>query len=387
VLIALGALIGLNVLGRWRLIPAALIVLAAGIGLDATGLDTAYGVSTVGPIELAVHAPGIPHIAADQWLRLGELVFAVVLILYAESYGSIRTTALRHGDRSAPDRDLYALGLANLASGLFQGLPVGAGYSATSANEAAGAQSQRAGWVASAVVLILVLSLLHWIERTPEPVLAAIVIYAVGHTLRLDAFRSYFAWRTDRTIAVVAVGAVLVLGVVDGLLATIALSLATLLRNMGRARVAVLGHLENGHDYVDIERHPEARQTQAVLIVRPESPIFFANADQICATIRTLIGRESTALTVIVSLEESSSIDSSSIEAVGELALWLKQQGRRLLLARVKDGVRDVLGRASLADLPESSYSSWSVDDAVRGAIATSQPFRKYRTGAPPRLT
>src|SRR5256885_13577794 len=98
----------------------------------------------------------------------------MALILYAESYGSIRTFALRHGDRVDANRDLMALGAANLLSGVFHGMPVGAGYSATSANEVAGAQSRAAGLVACAVVGLAVWLLLPWIERTPAPLLAAI---------------------------------------------------------------------------------------------------------------------------------------------------------------------------------------------------------------------
>ncbi|MCY1334087.1 sulfate permease [compost metagenome] len=78
-----------------------------------------------------------------------------MLILYAESYGSIRSFALKYGDVTSPNRDLVALGLANIGSGLLYGMAVGAGYSATSANEAAGAQSRLAGWCAAAVIALI----------------------------------------------------------------------------------------------------------------------------------------------------------------------------------------------------------------------------------------
>lgn len=97
--------------------------------------------------------------------------------------------ALRHGDAVSPNRDLVALGVANALSALFQGMPVGAGYSASSANEVAGARSKAAGLVACAVVGVLVWQLLPWMERIPEPLLAAIVIHAVAHTLSPAALR------------------------------------------------------------------------------------------------------------------------------------------------------------------------------------------------------
>ncbi len=85
------------------------------------------------------------------------------MILYAESYGSISSFALKHGDRVSSNRDLLALGASNLLSGLFHGMPAGAGYSATSANEAAGARSRLAGLTAAAVMLLIVLTVLPYI--------------------------------------------------------------------------------------------------------------------------------------------------------------------------------------------------------------------------------
>jgi MFS superfamily sulfate permease-like transporter len=364
-LIGLGALIALAALSRWHTIPGALIVIAAGVGLDVAGITAAHGVQAVGPIALALDPPALPHLDRDDWLRLGELAFAMVLILYAESYGSIRNFANLHGDTVRPDRDLVALGVANVAAGLFHGMPVGAGYSATSANEAAGAQSRRAGWVAAAVVLALVLALLPWIERIPEPVLAAIVIHAVSHSIKPSVLRPYFTWRRDRVVVVAAVVAVLVLGVLHGLLAAIAASLLLMLRELSVPRVAWLGRLGEGHDYIDLDRHHEAQPVPGVLIARPDTPMFFANAERILGAIRTRVQGQGSLRAVVLSLEESPDLDSTSIEALREFAMFLRQRGTALLLARVKDHVRDVLDRVQVLELPASCYVSWSVADAV----------------------
>jgi SulP family sulfate permease len=364
-LAALGLLFGL---GRWRAVPAALLVLAAGIALDVAGLCRAWGVAAVGPIVVDFSHPSMPVLERTEWLRLGELAAAMVLILYAESYGSIRTFAMRHGDNVSANRDLLALGAANIASGLFHGMPVGAGYSATSANEAAGAQSRAAGLVAGAVVLLAVLTLLPWIAHTPEPLLAAIVIHAVSHTLNPAALRPYFRWRRDRLIALVAIAAVLLLGVLDGLLAAIAVSLLMLLRSLARTRVSWLGCLDGGHDYVDTARHPEARVPAGVLIARPEVPLFFGNADAVFAAIRVRMDSTPGLAKMVLSLEESPDLDATTLEALGDFATWVRSRGVPLALARVKDDLRDVLARAQLPDLPAQAYAGWSVDDAVRSS-------------------
>jgi MFS superfamily sulfate permease-like transporter len=363
---AVAALLLMRALARWRALPAALLVLAAGIALDAGGWCARWGIAAVGPIRLDFSNPGIPSLSRAEWLRLGELAFAMALILYAESYGSIRSFALRHGDRVDANRDLMALGAANLLSGMFHGMPVGAGYSATSANEVAGAQSRAAGLVACAVVGLAVWLLLPWIERTPQPLLAAIVIHAVGHTLHPAALRPYFAWRRDRLIVVLAFFAVLALGVLDGLLLAIAASLLMLLQTLSRSHVSWLGRLGDTHDFVDAARHPDAVVPAGLLIARPEAPLFFGNADPVFAAIRERLQSLPSPRGVVLSLEDSADLDATSVEALCDFAAQLRQLGVPLALARVKDPVRDLLARVGNPALPRASYAGWSVDDAVR---------------------
>jgi len=358
-------------LGRWRAVPAALLVLAVGIALDMTGFCRQWGIDAVGPIDLKFSYPDLPDLTREEWLRMAELSVAMGLILYAESYGSIRTFALSHGDSVSTNRDLLALGAANLASGLFQGMPVGAGYSATSANESAGAQSRMAGLVAGGVVLIAALTLLPWIAHTPEPLLAAIVIHAVSHTLNPGSLRPYFVWQRDRLIALVAFVAVLLLGVLDGLLAAIGVSLLLLLQSMSQARVSWLGRLGEGHDYVDTARHPEARTPPGMLIARPEVPLFFGNAEAVFAAIRARMAQASPLGHVVLSLEESADLDGTTIEALCDFAAHVQRHGGQLLLARVKDTIRDLMAQVRCDDLPAGAYTAWSVDDAVQQATGS----------------
>ena len=106
----------------------------------------------------------------------------------------------------------------------------------------------------------MVLLLMRWIERIPEPVLAAIVIHAVSKSWRLTVFKPYLQWKRDRTLAVSAILAVLAFGILDGLLAAIAISLILLLRQFAMPRLSVLGRFEGGHDFVGIALHPQATE-------------------------------------------------------------------------------------------------------------------------------
>ena len=372
--LGLGALALLFALKPYRSIPASLLAIALGIAAQAIwGLDR-QGVALVGNIDLQFQAPSLPALTQSEWLRLGELAFAMLFVLYAESWGSVRSFALKHGDPVAADRELIALGVSNLVSGLFAGLPVGAGYSATAANEAAGARSRLAAWVAALAVLLAVLTLLPWMALTPMPVLAAIVIYAVSHTLDPAALRVYFRWRRDRLVVVFAIAAVLLLGVLPGLLAAVGASLLVTLRGLSQHKVSVLGRLGQGHDFVDVTAHPEAQPIPGLLIMRPESALFFANAEQILAIVQRKLKNPDPAMppkALILSLEESPDLDGSSIEALLELARFTRARGIELLLARLHEPARAVLAHAAYPGLPEQALSNWSVDDAVSQALAT----------------
>ena len=370
VAVGASALALLFALGRLRALPGGLVVI--GFGIAATHwLDLPrFGVAVVGAIRLELAVPTLPHLTRAEWQRLGELGVALAMVLYSESYGSIRSFAIKHGDSVAPNRDLLALGVANLVSGLGLGLPVGAGYSATSANEAAGASSRWSGAFALAAMLVVVSTLLPSIALTPEPVLAAIVIHAVSRSLHPSIFRQYFAWHRDRLVALAAVLGVLWLGVLDGLLAAIAISLMMMLRRFSESSVCVLGRLGSSHYFVNIADHPDARPIAGLLILRPEEPLFFANVERILALARDRIVTAGTELrAVVISLEESFDLDSSSVEAFVAFFDWAAARGTRLILARVKHPVHELLRKvvSSARNAPE--LIGLSVDDAVGLAL------------------
>ena len=364
--VALALLFGL---GRWGgRIPATLVVIVLAI---ATGywIDWhVYGIAVVGHIDLQHISVGVPDLNRVQWMQSAELGFALMLILYAESYGSIRNFALKHGDGISANRDLIALGCANLLSGLLHGMPVGAGYSATSANEAAGAQSRLAGLCAAVVVALIVWLFLPQLARIPEPVLAAIVIFAVSHSLHPMVFKPYWKWHRDRLVVIAALLAVLVLGVLHGLLAAIGVSLLLTLRQLSEPNVSVLGRLRNSHDFVDVAQHPDAKALPGVLIARPEVPLFFANTERVLGKVRALLQAQQPQplRAVILSLEETPDVDGSAIEALRIFAAECAARGLQLMLVRLKPRALLVLQRATDNTLRPDMLHELSVDECVQ---------------------
>ncbi|MDD0811368.1 SulP family inorganic anion transporter [Curvibacter sp. RS43] len=356
-------------LARWLFVPTSLLVLGLGVGLSAAlGLDR-QGVALVGPIAgLSLQGP-LQGLSTELWLRAAEIAPALLLILFAESWGSVRSLALQNGDTVQANRELLALGAANLLCGLVQGLPVGAGFSAASASQAAGGRSRWAGVAAAAALALMLWWARPALALLPLPVLAAVVAAILSHKLWPQAMIATLRLGSDAWLALVAGAGVLLFGVLFGMLLAVGLSLLLALRRFAQPVLSELGQLPGTRDFLDCERHPETRVQPGILVVRPEEPLFFANAEQVFQQVRQRALARPTQV-VVLSLEMSDDLDSSAMESLAELSAALRQQGCLLLLARVKDKPREALLRLGLADGGGYGHVAlyWSVDDAVRAA-------------------
>ena len=364
-IIGIVSLVALLVLRRWPQWPGALGVIGAGVALGVFAAPEHWGVSLVGQVSLSLTAPSLPPLALLP--RLVQLAAPIALILFAESWGTMRTLALKHGDALDANRELGALGLANIASALAQGMPAGAGFSAGSASEAAGASGRLAATAAALGILGLALFATPLIARIPEPVLAAIVIAALTHALDPAPIVRLFRLHRDHWVALTAAVGVLALGVLDGMLAAIGLSIAMLLYDMAHPSISELGRVGDSHDFIDIKRHADAQRIPGLAIWRPNAPLFFANAESSLNAISAHV-RAAGASVLILSLEESANLDATAIDCLAECASALEKSGLRVILARAHDLVREILVTAGHGDLAQDS--TYSVADAAAAADA-----------------
>ncbi|CAN5428522.1 SulP family inorganic anion transporter [soil metagenome] len=377
-------LLGLAALALWLalqhglrrrvFVPPSLLVLTLGVALSAgLGLG-AQGVALVGEIAWQPPSLALPELDSAHWFQALQLAPALLLILFAESWGSVRSLALQGGDRVDANRELLALGAANLSCGLVQCLPVGAGFSAAEANHAAGGRSQWAGGAAALSLALLLWLARPWLALLPLPVLAAVVIGILSHNLWPRAVLTSLHLGGDAWLALVAAAGVLGFGVVPGMLLAVALSLLLALRRFAQPLVTELGLLPGTRDYLDRKLHPDAQAQTGTLIMRPEEPLFFANAEQV---FQHMLRRAEAAQArvVVLSLEVCDDLDSTAVEALAEFAAGLMRQKRALLLARVKDRPREALLRIGLTGAaPGGLALFWSVDDAAQAAARMAPP-------------
>ena len=366
VVVALVAAASVAGLKRWPQVPASMVVIVLAI-VAAHLLDLkSLGVEEVGAVQRPAFKFGVPALPFTEWLRIGELAFGLVVLVFAESWGSMRSLALTHGDALDANRELMVLGACNVAAALLQGMPVGAGFSASSANAAAGATSRWAGVVALTVIGLALAAALPALHLLPRPVLAVAVISALWHALNPRPLLDLWRMKRDRTLVAGAVVAVLAFGVLDGMLIAIALSVLDAMRRFSQPVVHELGELGSSRNFVVLDAHQAAAAIPGLLILRPEEPLFFASAERVAADVMVRARSRDDLRTVVLSLEESSDLDSTALECLIELDQRLLATGKVLVLTRVKDPVRELLGRCHPQGLGAAERWFWSVADAVQ---------------------
>ena len=187
----------------------------------------------------------MPRIAAlgDHAGTIAVAAVALVLIGFSQTAGDSRTFAARHRYRIDINQESVAQGMANIGSGLFQGMPVSTSLSASSLNDHTGARSGLASLTSGAIVLLTLVFLAPLFSDLPKPVLAALIIEAVvmGMMDVPEMRRMFRVQRFDFWIAMAAIAGTLLLGVLAGVMLGVGLSLVWLISVATRPPMPVLG--------------------------------------------------------------------------------------------------------------------------------------------------
>lgn len=366
--IAVAAGVLIVALRQWPQVPASLLAMVLAIAasrlLDFEHLGV-HAMGAIGPVTIHL---GWPSLSLEQWVRAAELAFGLVMLVFSESWGSMRTMVMTRADTLDANRELMILGVCNAGSALMHGMPVGAGFSATSANAAAGSTSKYSGAFALVAIVLVLVFALPALQMLPRPVLAVAVISALWHPLSPKPLMALWKMERDRMLLAGSALAVLFLGVLDGMLVAIGLSIVIAINRFSQPVVSELGELGNSRNYVNLRIQQDATTRPGLLIVRPESPLFFGNAERVVSEIFQRRLRRAGVTSVVLSLEESSDLDSTAVECLLELDARLKALGTTLYIARAKNTVRDLLGRWDALGLGQEQRLFWSVADAAEFA-------------------
>ncbi len=346
--------------------PTALAVVALSIVLASVLGLPALGLATTGEIP-----PGLPFLHGPA-LRLRDvegivpLATGCLLLAYVESVSAARTFAAKHGYQLDARQELLGLGAANLATALGQGYPVAGGLSQTAVNDNAGARTPLALVFASIVLAFCLLFLTRLLDDLPKAVLAAVVLTAISRLIDFRALsRMWQVSRLDFFAAAIALGAVLLLGILEGILFAALASATMLLARVARPHVAFLGRIPGTSSYSDIARHPENEQLAGVIAFRPEASLIYVNADRVLEEVRSRVAAASAIRMVVCDLSASPYVDLAGARMLHELCDELAARGIALRIVGAHSRARDLLRADGLGERTGGLHRTMTLDSVL----------------------
>jgi high affinity sulfate transporter 1 len=359
-------------------VPASLVVLVLALVVSAGAGLKHHGVAVVGRIPSAVPVPHLPGVPAADWWKLTGGACGVALVVFAEAFSVASRFAREHGDEVDADREMAAVGVANIAVGLFRGFTVSGSASRSAAAEGAGARSRMTSLIAAALILPTGAFLTPLFTDLPEPVLGAIVIVAVRGFLSTTELRRYAAAdRASLWVALTALVGVLLFDLLPGLLLAVALSLVLFIAAASTVRLAVLGRLPGTRRYGDVAEHPAATAVPGVLVVRPDGALFFGNANRTRLGLLALTSAARPAPHgVVLDLSATYHLGIPVLDTLDELRESLDRDGAALHLARLRATARRDFDRHRMARRLGRNAVHASVQDAVSAITTPAAPPR-----------
>jgi high affinity sulfate transporter 1 len=333
---------------------------------------TQHGVTIVGELPAGLPALAINHIHLrdlDAETRRGliSLAFACFLLSYIESISAARTFALKHHYDVDARQELLGLGVANFAAGLFQGYPSAGGLSQSAVNEKAGARTPLSLVFASVALALVLLFLTGFFRNLPGAVLAAVVLVAVKGLIKIPELRHLRRVnRLDFIAAMVAFGGVLVLGILDGVILAVIVSVFLLLVRASVPHVAFLGRIPGTNRFSDLERNPDNEPIPGALLFRVEAALVYFNVDHVLRDVLERVRATPAVLRLVIcDLSNSAYVDVAGTRMLVRLHDELKAIGIELRIVEAHARQRDLLRAEGLDKLVGPIHRRASLADAV----------------------
>ena len=330
-------------------LPPSLVVLALALVTAALVNLEDDDISVVGEVEGGLPSFGLPAVGASDFVDLLLPAAAFSLVAFADLIATVRTFAQKHGYEVDANRELTAIGGANLVGGLTGAFPVSSSNSRSAVNDSAGAKSQAAVLVAAVVVGLFLLFAMPLIEPLPTAALGVIIVVAAAGLINIHSiWRLRHVRAAEVALALVAFGGVLVFGVVGGVVVAIALSTGVFLYRAARPHDAVLGRVGDVDGYRDIARWEGAETVPGLLVYRFDAAPFFVNAAYLRERVLELVDGTDDVRWLVLNAEAWTYLDATAIDVLTRLQAELDQRGIALCFARLKGREREIFEETGL---------------------------------------
>ncbi|CAH8270981.1 unnamed protein product [Arabidopsis lyrata] len=311
---------------------------------------------------------------AKTLLPTSALITGVAIL---ESVGIAKALAAKNRYELDSNSELFGLGVANILGSLFSAYPATGSFSRSAVNNESEAKTGLSGLITGIIIGCSLLFLTPMFKYIPQCALAAIVISAVSGLVDYD--EAIFLWRVDKrdfTLWTITSTTTLFFGIEIGVLVGVGFSLAFVIHESANPHIAVLGRLPGTTVYRNIKQYPEAYTYNGIVIVRIDSPIYFANISYIKDRLReyevavdkyTNRGLEVDRINfVILEMSPVTHIDSSAVEALKELYQEYKTRDIQLAISNPNKDVHLTIARSGMVELVGKEWFFVRVHDAVQ---------------------
>jgi sulfate permease, SulP family len=322
-----------------RSVPASIIAIAV-----ATVLTSWLGwdVMTIGAIPSGIPTPRLPIIDTATTSALFSAALAVAALAAIESLLSARVAdGMSDHSRLNPDRELFGQGLANVASGLFGGMPATGAIARTAVNVRAGARTRVSAIVHSLLILAIVLFAGSLVAVIPLAALAGVLmVTAVRMVDRHSVGAILHSTRSDAIVMVLTAAATVIFDLILAVEIGIAVAAVLALRAMAKASTVQQEDVAEAAQLDAVSDDEEAELLREhIAIYRIDGALFFGAAQQFLDVFTSIADVR----VVILRLGGVRVIDASGGHALEEIITGLRSRGITVLLCGVGDRSQHIL--------------------------------------------
>ncbi|WP_447746542.1 SulP family inorganic anion transporter [Pseudomonas nicosulfuronedens] len=380
--LALSLLLVLFAAKRWApQLPIPLLVLVGCIAASALFDFAGRGIQILGPVAGGLPSLTLPRLGWKNILELLPIAGACFVMIIAQSSAASRVYADRHHEHDDQNANILGLSAANAAAAFSGAFVVNGSPTQTAMAEQAGSRSQVAQLSFAVVVALVLLFLCQWLQYLPHCVLAAVVFaIAVGlvdvKTLRAMRLESPVEFR----MALATAATVLLVGVEQGILLAMALSMLHHVRHSYRPHSLMLEPAADGR-WQPVEVQPGRETAPGLIVYRFGADLFYANDTFFASQVSQLVAQAPAGLRwFIVDAGAITSLDYSAARTLLDLYRNLSQQGVQMVFGRVNSYLRADMARHGIDKVVETRYLLPTLHEAL--AVAGVEPHR-LTTAAP----
>ena len=326
-----------------------LAVLGSTLAAWTLGLDQS-GLRIVGEIPRGLPPFELPAFDLEMITLLVVPSALIALVGYVESISIAQTLAAKRRQSIDPDRELVALGAANIGAGMVQAMPVTGGLSRSIVNFDAGAQTPAAGAFTALMIGAALIALTPLLYYLPNATLAAIIVVAVMSLLDFRALPRAWAYsKADGAAMAVTMAVTLLAGVEQGLAAGVGLSVVLHLYRTSRPHVAEVGQVPGTGHFRNVNRY-EVVTAPGVVTLRVDESLYFPNARYLEELVQEKIAGNPELRHLVLMFSAVNEVDASALESLKMIRAKLRDAGVSLHLSEVKGPVMDRLRRTDFLD-------------------------------------